>query len=62
MLDIVRKVLDTESVLEVTQRIQQVITGIDSKYGGDNMVLVSHADVLQIIQYYVAGLENTRKS
>ena len=61
MFDITHKAFDVESVLEVTQRIQKTILDIDSKHEGDNIVLVSHADVLQITQCYAAGLENVGK-
>jgi len=61
MYDITHKAFDVESVSEVTKRMQETISKIDSQHERDNIVLVSHADVLQITQVYAAGLDNVGK-
>mmetsp|Transcript_7267 Transcript_7267/g.9879 ORF Transcript_7267/g.9879 Transcript_7267/m.9879 type:complete len:126 (-) Transcript_7267:42-419(-) len=59
---------DVESVAAVSTRIRDALVRIDSSSihntnddENDIIVLVSHADVLQITQVYAAGLENVGK-
>ena len=55
---------DVESVAAVTTRLRETLLKIDENQlhneseNGDVIVLVSHADVLQIMQVYAAGLDN----
>lgn len=59
---------DVESVAAVSTRIRSALLHIDSQHtgnesegdgvGGNHIVLTSHADVLQIMQVYAAGLDN----
>ena len=48
-----------ESVLSVCQRIHDLIIQLENEYpeGNKNILLVSHADTLQIAQFYMAGLD-----
>jgi broad specificity phosphatase PhoE len=48
-----------ESVDQVCERLRAMIIKIEAKYFGRRIVLVSHADTLQILQTYVA-LADTR--
>uniref|UniRef100_A0A7S1ZIU3 Phosphoglycerate mutase (2,3-diphosphoglycerate-dependent) n=1 Tax=Ditylum brightwellii TaxID=49249 RepID=A0A7S1ZIU3_9STRA len=56
---------DVESVAAVSTRIRDVLIRIDESSihdkDDDIIVLVSHADVLQITQVYAAGLDNVGK-
>ncbi len=58
MYDTTHTAFEVESVAAVSTRIRESITDIDSKHKDDIIVLVSHADVLQITQLYAAGAEN----
>jgi len=54
---------DVESVAAVTSRLHDTLIRIDNNPIHDNaandiVVLVSHADILQILQVYAAGVEN----
>lgn len=49
---------DVESVAAVCTRLYGVIAQLESQYQGHHIVLVSHADVLQIAQLYGANVEN----
>jgi len=49
---------DVESVAAVATRIRSVIEGLESKYSNAHVVLVSHADVLQIAQLYASHADN----
>jgi broad specificity phosphatase PhoE len=49
---------DVESVAAVCTRLYDVVKQLESKYQGHHVVLVSHADVLQIAQLYGANAEN----
>jgi broad specificity phosphatase PhoE len=49
---------DVESVAAVCTRLYNVVERLESKYEGHHIVLVSHADVLQIAQLYGANAEN----
>jgi len=49
---------DVESVAAVSTRLQGVIMELEDDFEECNVVLVSHADVLQICQLYGAGAEN----
>eukprot|EP00591_Stephanopyxis_turris_P005304 CAMPEP_0195524138 /NCGR_PEP_ID=MMETSP0794_2-20130614/23817_1 /TAXON_ID=515487 /ORGANISM="Stephanopyxis turris, Strain CCMP 815" /LENGTH=313 /DNA_ID=CAMNT_0040654301 /DNA_START=82 /DNA_END=1023 /DNA_ORIENTATION=- len=65
MYDVTHKGYDVESVAEVCTRVGDALKRIDGSEkhseGGDIIVLVSHADTLQIMQVYAAGLENVGK-
>ena len=50
---------DVESVAAVCTRIREMIVDdLERQYSGCHIVLVSHADVLQITQLYAAGVDN----
>lgn len=49
---------DVESVAAVSTRLRKVIMQMEEDFELCNVVLVSHADVLQICQLYGAGAEN----
>lgn len=49
---------DVESVAAVSTRLKEVIMELEDDFEECNIVLVSHADVLQICQLYGAGAEN----
>lgn len=49
---------DVESVAAVCTRIRNVVLELDAKYSQSHIVLVSHADVLQIAQLYAARATN----
>jgi broad specificity phosphatase PhoE len=49
---------DVESVAAVCTRIREVVTKLEEEYEGHHLVLVSHADVLQIAQLYSANVDN----
>ena len=49
---------DVESVAAVCTRINQVVSKFEEEYEGHHLVLVSHADVLQIAQLYAANVDN----
>lgn len=50
--------LDVESVAAVCHRIRSAVLEIDAQYENKNIVLCSHADVLQITQLYAANFPN----
>lgn len=59
--DVTHKAFDVESVAEVCTRTGDAIQRIENSFlhrDGDIVVIVSHADTLQILQAYAAGLEN----
>jgi broad specificity phosphatase PhoE len=61
--DVTHKAFDVESVAEVSARVRDAILRIESsdlhsERDGDIVVIVSHADTLQILQAYAAGLPN----
>ena len=62
MFDPTHTAFDVESVAAVSTRLRTTMLDIDSRHqgeeGGDHIVLASHADVLQILQVYAAGLDN----
>ncbi len=49
------KVKDVESAAEVLERTTKLISDVEKKYKGKNILLVSHGDTLQILQ---TGFEN----
>lgn len=49
---------DVESVAAVCHRIHDLIVELEAEYDNTNVVLVSHADVLQIAQLYAAQHSN----
>jgi broad specificity phosphatase PhoE len=49
---------DAESVAAVCTRIRRCILELEETYSDAHLVLVSHADVLQITQLYAAGAPN----
>ena len=49
---------DVESVAAVCHRIRNVVLELDAQYRNSHIVLVSHADVLQITQLYAARAPN----
>jgi broad specificity phosphatase PhoE len=49
---------DVESVAAVCHRIQNVVLDCEDQFSNCHLVLVSHADVLQIAQLYAAGTDN----
>ena len=49
---------DVESVAAVATRLRRVILRLEEQYEGYNLVLTSHADVLQILQQYGANVDN----
>jgi broad specificity phosphatase PhoE len=49
---------DAESVAAVCTRIRRCILELEESYSDAHLVLVSHADVLQITQLYAAGAPN----
>lgn len=49
---------DVESVAAVSTRLRQVVMELEGEYEDANIVLVSHADVLQICQLYGANVDN----
>jgi len=58
MFDVTHTAFDVESVAAVASRLRETILSIDTHpihKEGDIIVLVSHADVLQILQLYAAG-------
>lgn len=58
MFDVTHTAFDVESVAAVATRLRETIMSIDNDpihKEGDIIVLVSHADVLQILQLYAAG-------
>lgn len=58
MINVTHTEYDVESVAAVSTRIREVVLKIDEQHEHCNIVLVSHADVLQITQCYAAGLPN----
>lgn len=64
MVNVTNTEYNVESVAAVATRIRNAVTKIDASplhsehEGRDIIVLVSHADVLQITQLYAAGVEN----
>eukprot|EP00978_Attheya_sp_CCMP212_P048910 scaffold593155_cov47-Attheya_sp.AAC.1 len=58
MINVTHTEYDVESVAAVSTRIREAILKIDEQHENGNIVLVSHADVLQITQCYAAGLPN----
>jgi broad specificity phosphatase PhoE len=61
--DVTHKAFDVESVAEVSARASDAIlriesSGLHSGRDGDIIVIVSHADTLQILQAYAAQLSN----
>ena len=64
MFDVTHTAFDVESVAAVSTRIRETLARVDADSlhdnadGGDIIVLVSHADVLQITQLYAAGADN----
>lgn len=66
MVDECHTAFDVESVAAVSTRLRELILKIESsdlhKDGeGDFIVMASHADVLQIMQLYAAGVDNVGK-
>jgi len=66
VFDVTHKAFDVESVAGVCARTGEAIQRIDnsplhSGSDGDVIVVVSHADTLQILQTYAAGLQNVGK-
>lgn len=49
---------DVESVAAVCHRLHSAIGDLEAKYDNCHLVLVSHADVLQIAQLYASGVDN----
>ncbi|GKY97033.1 hypothetical protein MPSEU_000662000 [Mayamaea pseudoterrestris] len=49
---------DVESVAAVCHRIRKVVLECEDQFNDCHLVLVSHADVLQIAQLYAAGAAN----
>lgn len=49
---------DVESVAAVCHRIRNVVTELEEAYENAHIVLVSHADTLQIAKLYAAQAEN----
>jgi broad specificity phosphatase PhoE len=47
-----------ESVAAVATRLRELIVSLEDRYHDCHVVLVSHADVLQIAQLYAANVEN----
>jgi len=47
-----------ESVAAVATRLREVVLSLEETYSECHLVLVSHADVLQICQLYAANVEN----
>ena len=47
-----------ESVAAVATRVREMIVNLEEQYSNCHLVLVSHADVLQICQLYAANVEN----
>lgn len=47
-----------ESVAAVATRLRELIVSLEDQYHDCHVVLVSHADVLQIMQLYAANVEN----
>ena len=47
-----------ESVAAVATRVREMILSLEEQYLNCHLVLVSHADVLQICQLYAANMEN----
>lgn len=46
-----------ESVESVCERVREVITALESRHQDKDIVLVSHADTLQILQLYLSGAD-----
>ena len=46
-----------ESVNSVVERVRDLITDLEARYSGKNIVLTSHADTLQIMQCFVAEID-----
>ena len=57
-INVTHTAFDVESVAAVCKRVFQVIQRCEENYTDARIVLVSHADVLQIAQLYAADLEN----
>lgn len=49
---------DVESVAAVCHRLHSAIEDLEAQYDNCHLVLVSHADVLQIAQLYASGVDN----
>ena len=60
MFDVTHTAFEVESVAAVSTRLRETILRIEENHekGGDIIVLVSHADVLQILQMYAANPSN----
>ena len=60
MFDVTHTAFEVESVAAVSTRLRETIVRIEANHeeGGDIIVLVSHADVLQILQMYAANPSN----
>ena len=56
--DVTHTAFGTESVAAVSTRVQQTILDLEEQWEDAHVVLVSHADVLQIAQLYAAGANN----
>ena len=51
------KQYEVESVDECCERLRAVILDFEQRYSGKALVLTSHADTLQILQSYMAGVD-----
>jgi broad specificity phosphatase PhoE len=58
MFNATHTAFDVESVAAVCARFRSVIQDIETRYDDCHIVLVSHADVLQIAQLYASGSDN----
>jgi broad specificity phosphatase PhoE len=56
--DVTHTAFDVESVAAVCTRMRRCITQLEERYQNAHLVLVSHADVLQITQLYAARAPN----
>ena len=56
--NVTHNAFDVESVAAVCQRIRQVVMECEEQFSDCHLVLVSHADVLQIAQLYAARADN----
>lgn len=57
-LNVTHTAFGVESVAAVCTRFHSLIHKLEERYNGAHLVLVSHADVLQIAQLYAAGAKN----
>lgn len=58
LFDTTHTAFGVESVAAVSTRIRDLVVDIDERHDDEAIVLVSHADVLQITQVYAAGVNN----